>query len=265
MRKIRMIAVALAMLLALCQTAFAEQAYVNLDERFGNEETYEFDGQTYYLKNRVKTTLVLCANLSEKPEEGVGKAEMILLVPVDDDSKTITPIQLNGNMLAAWLEGEEQGKTLAQLFAEAESAEAACARMVEAVNALFPTAVVEQYAALDLRGLPVLDGIENDETNVTGEALIERMKAIKATVEQSGDVNLNAMLSDLSGYIITDMKSGAMMKVVDKAERYDRVPRTMFPVVQTEGEIEAEEPLNPDLSTFEEFMLGVYYDDTSMW
>ena len=263
MRKRRFLAAIMIMLLALSQIAFAEQEYIDLEDRFSYKETYEYCGETYYLKNRVNTTLVLCANLSEDVQSGVGSAELILLLPVDDDSKTISPIQFEGNMLASWLEGEDQAKTLSQLFAEAESTEAACERLVEALNELFPSAVIEHYAVLDLRGLPVLDGVENDEVNVTGEALIERMKAIKRQIEQDGDINVNALLKDMSGYIITDMKSGAMMKVVDKADRYERAHRTPFPVIEPVEE--SEEPLMPELAAFDEIMLDIYYDDTSMW
>lgn len=263
MRKIRFFAVVLAMLLVLCQAAFAEQQYVNLEERFDGQETYEYGEETYYLKNRVSTTLVLCANLSGEEQAAPKSAELIVLLPIDDGSKSISPIQLDVNMVASWLEGEDQANTLGQLFAEAESADAACVRLMEVLNGLFPTDVIGNYALLDLRGLPVLDGVENDENNVTGEALIDRLKAIKNQVEHNSATDINAMISDLSDYIITDMKSGAMMKVVDKVDRYDREARALFPVQETEPE--SVEPLVPELAVFEEMMIDIYYDESGIW
>ena len=278
--KKRMFAAMIAMLLLLSQWCFAEQEYVDLNERFSEQITYEYAGETYYLKERVKTTLVLCANVPEDPQAGAGSVELLVILPVDDDSKLIRPIQFSPDMLVSWLEGEEQEKTFRQLFEETENAQAGCERMVEVLNALFPTAVVEQYAMLDMRGLPVLDGLENDGNNTAGEELIERLRAIKHEVEQ-GNKNVNTMINDLSGYIVTDMNSGAMMKVADKAERYSRYRRILFPVVGDEEETaesedaateetvteetEIELPLIPDLETFEPMMLEIYYKDEGIW
>ena len=166
-------------------------------------------------------------------------------------------------MLASWLEDAEQSETMGQIYTEALSAQDGCERMMEALNALFPSEVIDQYVLLDLSGLPVLDGIENDAFNVTGEQLIVRLKNIRQKIEADGTADVNAMLSELSGYIVTNMKSGAMMKIVDKADRYDRESRMAFPVMelQTEGE----QMLVPDLAAFEGIMLDIYYDDTSLW
>lgn len=264
MRKNRLLAALLAVLVLLGQWCFAEQEYVNLDERFSNQSTYQYDGETYYLKDRVKTTLVLCANVPDDPQAGAGSLELMVILPVDDDKKFITPVQFSPDMLLSWLEGDDQAKTLGQLFEETETPQAGCEQLVAALNALFPAEVIGQYAMLDLRGLSVLDGIANDETNTTGEALVERLRTIKREVEQGGD-NINTMISELSGYIVTDMNSGAMMKVADKADRYDRSHRTPFPVVESGEEAETDQPLIPDLEAFESMMLEIYYKDNGIW
>lgn len=263
MKERRFLAIVLAMLLMFSQVVFAEEAYVDLEARFDNVLTYEYNGVTHYMKDRVSTTLVLCANLSDETEAGAGSAELILLLPIDDDSRTSAPIQFDPGMTASWLEGENAEKTLGELFSEAENADAGSIGLMETINALFPAAVVEHYAVLDLRGLPKLDGIENDEANVTGEALVERLKAIKNMTEQDPEADLNSMLSALSGYIITDMKSGAMVKVVDKVDRYDRSSRVPFPVIVPEDETVTE--ILPDLTAFEDIMVGIYFDDTRAW
>jgi len=263
MKSIKLMAALLVVFFAMSQTVFAQQAYVDLDARFDNQETYEYNGETYYLKNRVSTTLVLCANLPEDGQEGAGSAELILLLPIDDDGKTIAPIQFSADMMLSWLEGDDREMTLGQMYAQAQSAQAGCEALMEAVNALFPSAVIEHYALLDLRSLPALDGIENTADNVTGEALIERMKTIKRQFEQDANADVNSMLNSLSGYIVTDMKSGAMMKIVDKADRYDRSPRMHFPLIETADESAA--AAVPDLDAFGEIILSVYYTDTSLW
>lgn len=266
MRHNRFLAVLLALLLMVCQTAFAEQAYVNLEERFGDVPTYEHEGSTYYLKSRVSTVLVMCANLAQDASEGIGSAELILLLPIDDDAKRISPIQFDGGLIAGWLETQESQQTLNELFAASADAHAGAVKLVDTLNALFPEPPIEHYAMLDLRGLPQLDGIANDEVNTSGEALVERLRAIKNQAEQSGSGDLNSMLNSMSGYIITDMKSGAMMKVVDKADRYDRASRMSFPVLEkpAEGE-ELPEKLNADLNAFADMIVEIFYEDTRIW
>ena len=263
MKICRFLAIALTMILLVCQAAAAEETYIDLQERFGDVQTYEYEGATYYMKNRVSTTLVLCANLPPEGQTGAGNAELILILPIDDDAKTASPIQFDAGMTAGWLEGEDAGKTLGELYAQAENADEGSLRLMEAINALFPAAVIEHYALLDLRGLPNLDGIENTAENVAGEALVERLKAIKTATEANPDADLKGMLNALTGYIVTDMKSGAMIKVVDKVDRYDRSSRVPFPAAeQTDETIGA---IYPDLDAFEAMMLEIYFTGDRAW
>lgn len=270
MRKNRAIALVAALALFGMHAAQASE-YIDLEARFGDVESYEYNDVTYYKKDRVSTTLVMCANFSE---EGVGSAEMIVLLPIDDDAKTVAPIEIQANTIASWLEDAQQDETLMEIFAQSESAEDACVKMMDALNGLFPSAMIEHYMTLDLRGLPLLDGIENTEENVTGDALMARLRNIKSQVE-SGAMSANSMLNSLSGYIVTDMKSGAMMKVVDKVDRYERSHRMPFPVLTDEiaqadendenAQEAQEQTLEPDLDAFEQMMIDIYYQDTKIW
>ena len=279
MRLKKLLSMLLVLMLMLAQAAFAEETYVNLDERFGDVPTYEYEGKTYYMKDRVKTTLIMCANLDEYETEGVGSAELIILLAIDDDSKRVLPIQLDGDMIVSWVEGAPEGITLNELFAAKTDAAEGTLAMLDAMNALYPSAVINDYAVLDLEGLPLLDGVENTEENTSGDGLMERLRTIKGTVEQSSTSEMNDMLDSMSEYIVTNMKSGAMMKVVDKTDRYDRSSRVPFPVLgqeEAEAASEAEEaeateapvsaePLEADLEAFTQLMLEFYYEDTKMW
>lgn len=282
MRFNKILSMLLVLVFLIAQAAFAEGDYINLDERFGDVPTYEYNGTTYYMKDRVNTTLVMCANLEGFETEGIGAAELIVLLAIDDDSKKVLPIQFEGNTLASWVEGAEEEATLNDLFAAKTDATEGTQAMVDALNALFPSAVIENYAVLDVAGLPILDGVENNAENTSGEGLTERLRAIKGSVEQSSTSEMNGMLDSMSDYIVTNMKSGALLKVVDKTDRYDRSKRVPFPVVgqeEAEADVEVETteapveteipeiavPLQADLEAFMQLMLEFYYEDTKMW
>ena len=264
----RIIAMLAVAALTLSCFALAEDTYIDLESRFSDIPTYEYNGVTYYQKDRMTTTLILCAELPADGGQGAGRLEIVILLVTDDDNDTAVPIQLSANMRAAWLEGENGEKTLGELYASCETGEAGAAMLLETVNALFPEAVAEHFFLLDIAGLPILDGAANDDVNVTGEALVERLKKIYKGVE-SGQSDANEMLSALSGYIYTGMKSGQLMKVVDKADRYDRSSRTPFPVIISDAdaaaEAAAEAVLEPDLAAFEEMMISIYYEENRPW
>jgi len=259
----RICAIIVLAVLCLCQTAFAEDSYIDLGSRFSDIATYDHNGVTYYIKGRVSTTLVLCADLNDDPSQGVGRLELVMLVAIDEDTDTVVPIQLLPGTVASWLDGEDGTKTVAQLFNEAESPQAACEKLLQTVNLIFPEdEMVEHYFMLDVSGLAILDGIDNDEFNTTGEALVERLKGVYNTIED-GTGDPNEMLSSMSGYIHTDMKSGALMKVIDKCDRYDRSSRVPFPVLNSSDEAAVE--FIADTEAFVELMLSVYYEDTKPW
>jgi len=260
MKRFRIIAAAL-MLLMLLMTAAAED-YVDLGDRFSDIPSYEYNGTTYYMKDRVNTTLVMCVNLNDDGMSA-GTVELMLLLVIDDDAKTVTPIQLDPAMTVDWLEDGEETLTLGEIFSGAANADEGSIALIAALNALFPEDVIEHYALFDLRGLPVLDGIENDETNTTGEVLVDRLKAAKKAAEESGADDATDMLDSMSGYIITDMKSGAMMKVVDKVDRYDRPSRTYFPVLEPADENDTR--VMGDMEAFEAIMIELYYETGSIW
>ncbi len=259
----KIIAVILLILAVVSQVAFAQDTYIDLDARFSDIPTYEYNGTTYYFKSRVTTTLLLFAELPAEETAGADRLEMVLLLITDDDNDTAIPIQLDPNMKAGWLEGEDADKTLSELYSAAADAESGSVILLDAVNKLFPgEEVVEHYFLMDLNGLPLLDGIANNDTNLTGDPLIDRFKAIVKSVE-SGEGDANEMLSDLSGYIYTGMKSGELVRVVDKAERYDRSSRMPFPVIAPGDD--AALTVEADLEAFEKMMIELYYEDTRPW
>ena len=263
MKKNRLFAAILALFMLIMQLPAIAEDYVDLSQRFDDIVTYDFDGTTYYMNSRVTTTLVMCVNIAEEGAEAIGSIELMILVVSDDDKRMIYPIQLDPSMAAAWLEGEAGDMTLEQIFAGAANADEGGMKLVEAINGIFPAPVCEHYAMVDLRGLPLLDGIENTRRNTRGDELVKRLKDIKAAAEQAGMDSINDILDKLSGYVITDMKSGAMMKVVDKVDRFDRTSRIYFPIQMPTGE--PDEVYIPDLEAFEITMLELYFTTERSW
>ncbi|MGN0801781.1 MAG: hypothetical protein ACI4MF_04195 [Candidatus Faecivicinus sp.] len=266
----RLVSAVLLLMMMFCSAGVAED-YVDLNERFSDVVTFEYEDQTYYLKERVTTVLAACINAD--PQEG-STLELLLLLAVNDNAKTAALLQLDGAMPADWLEGES--RSLNEIFSAEDGLDAGCERMVSVLNGLFPTEIVSSYVALDEAGLPLLDGIENDDENVSGDALVERLRAIKNGASDASTSELNDMLASLGDYIITDMKSGALMKIVDKMDRYDVGHRIPMPVEGAEepqaqsGEApekpdaDAEPPVL-DADAFEALMIEVYFDDEPMW
>lgn len=271
----RLLSAALLLMMMFCSAGAAED-YVDLSDRFSDVVTFEYEDQTYYLKERVTTVLAACINAD--PQDG-ATLELLLLLAVNDNAKTATLLQLDGAMPADWLEGES--RSLNEIFSAEDGLNAGCERMVSVLNGLFPSEIISGYIALDEAGLPLLDGIENDDENVTGDALVERLRAIKNGASDASTSELNDMLASLGDYIVTDMKSGALMKIVDKMDRYDVGHRIPMPVVGAEepqagsGEEPEEatdsapqadaEPPVLDADAFAALMIEIYFDDEPMW
>jgi len=220
MKFIRLIPILLVLALLTGALAQAENAQADLQARFGGQATWEYEGKNYCVKKRLSTMLAAIC-----PEE-----ELLLayLVAVDDNARRIVPIALD--VQASLL--SPNGDTLANLYGEhcapAENslsqADSDALRLLEAVNQLFPEPLVESYLIFSAEGLDLLDGgREPDPALSPAENAKARAKAVgKELMAASGSQQMDAV-NLVSPYLTSDVKTGAMVKLADKATRYEIV------------------------------------------
>lgn len=260
----RFFAAALSLLLVIgIIPAFAE-GYGDLSDRFSDVPSLEYNGATYHLNNRMSTILVMCVSLNggAEPETPANALELAMLLVIDDDAKMVYPLMIDKDTIQDWAQIDDPETTLADVFAEDTDVNAGCVNMMNSVNGMFPEPFAEDYVVFDVSGLPLLDGIENNEENTGEEALLSRFRAVKDSYEQRPFGDLNDLFEEMSDYIITEMKSGALMKIVDKVDRYDVAPMTYLPVVRNE---EGSDEIRIDHETLLQMIIDIYYNDEPLW
>ena len=176
----------------------AETVRGDLTARFAGKPTMELDGETLTLRGRVTTALLV----GLIPREEGQEAYLIALVAEDDNRKLVSPIWLEGGVAAA-------------AFEAAENAETGCRAAIEAMQGVMPGVEIDYFACLNLQGIS--EGEEMDE-----QRLRERVSALRAEIETASSAEIQALYKQMEPYIAKDMKSGAMMKFLDKADRYER-------------------------------------------
>ena len=230
----------------LLGAAMGESARGDLSERFADVPHIDYGGTTYYLRDRV-TTLMVTGVLPD--EEGTPRTDYVAVFVIDDNEKRITPIYIDGQTLV-----EVEGNTLPvrEVYALGEDPEENCLRMLAAVNGLLGGELIEDYMAVDLEGITAVAAFSQLEGNTR-----ERLHLLRLVLENIPSKQLNQMYGEISDYLITDMKSGAVMRVLDKTDRYEIAETADLPVLpaETEGE-----PLTPDSEKILELVIAVFYD-----
>ncbi len=258
MNTIRRIASLFLVLLLICGAALAESTRGDLTNRFSDESTIEIDGVEYRLRKRLTTVLALVLNDKDGYSED-SRAEMIVALGVDDDERTFATISLNGKCPV-----EYNGETveLGAIYGLAGDKEQGVVDTLAAVNELLPGDIaLESYLTFEVHGLTALDGQQTD-SEFDETAFKARARAIKNGSSSSEYSNMYSALAD---YIITDMKSGAVMKVADKADRYTRSGLIPMPAVETEP-VETEDdaaedaPFEPDLDALWDILMPIWYE-----
>ena len=201
------------MLMMLCAAASAETDRGDLSQRFGSETVLTHQETEY--RQRKRMTNVLFMGLEKNEEEQTYETVMMIVLAIDDNRKLITPIMLDCTREIDSLSEEETRVTLGTVISSCEDVKEGALQTVEALNTMFPAATITDYIALDLAGLSLMDG-KNDADYES------RMRAIAGRYTDFSVGDMNKLLEELSPYLTTDMKSGAMMKVVDKTDRYER-------------------------------------------
>lgn len=215
--------------------ALAETVRGDLSERFGMDTVLELEGVDYRLRKRMTSALVICVEHDETDALYIGYMGVL---SADDHTKTFSLVELQPNL--ALLVGDDYA-SLEATFAVEEEMEICGLLTLQQVNALLSQEVVENYVVFDMAGLAQIEGLpEVDLTGVEpGGETKQRLKGVLAHVENFSTSELANLMNELSDYLETDMKSGTMMKLMDKAERYEILPTvhiTGEPVTDEDGE-----------------------------
>lgn len=220
------ILILLLCLLILPLPSIAEDAAADLQARFGDQASFTHNGTDYMVKKRTSTLLFAA--------QDEGELLLSYIVAVDDDLDRIALISVpTETMIPA-----DGGQTLAQIYASAlppqeqelPSAEYKSIALLDAINTLFPEALIESRLVLDTAGLDLLDGGTNPDPALSGaDNLKARLKAIYHAAEGLSSSDQMNMFDSLAAYLATDVKTGAMMKIADKAQRYEIPPTIPLP------------------------------------
>ena len=272
----RLISLLMILLLGLAPLCHAEEnAQADLQARFGGEATLEYNGASYAVKKR-NTTIMIGACQA-------GRLQLCYLLAVDDNALRMVPIRLNIGAT-----GEAfGGKSLSHVYLlnqppEDETisqADADAMRLLSAVNQLFPEPLIDSYLLINAEGLDQFDGgWEDDPALAADENLKNRIKAIGRAAMNASSSDQMDMVEKMGPYLVTDVKTGALVKIADKAKRYEVVETLWFPgmdvnpeIIQTgEGEMPVPTdtlrvtPYQLDEEALMALLLEYFYDET-MW
>lgn len=220
MKHPRLIPILLILALLFGSFAAAENAQADLQARFGGQATWEYEGKDYCVKKRLSTMLAAICQDDE--------LLLAYLIAVDDNARRIVPIALD---IAAPLLSPD-GDAFAQIYAlhtppqdpDLSQADSDAQRLLAAVNGIFPEPLIESYLIFDADGLDLLDGgTAPDPALSQAENAKKRAKAVgKELMNASGSQQMDAV-NLVSPYLTSDVKTGAMVKLADKATRYETV------------------------------------------
>lgn len=248
---------------AQAETAAAEQSadvQSDLENRFNDVPTLEYNGVTYRLKNRLTSVLILGTALeTEGAEIGVPRAEFVAMLVVDDNARTITPIQIDC-LAPVSVEGMEAAETMRTLFSRNEDQKASADILRQGMNGLMSEEILEHYLTLDIDSLESYDAVSAPEENETPKAVMKRrLKALLAQAESASSDELNDMFVSMSDHILTDMKTGAIMKIIDKTDRYEVTDSVYVPgsyVLENEQEV-----FDVDEAGFLDIIVNTFYEE----
>lgn len=248
---------AILALVCLMHSAMAtETVRGDLSERFDSiSEKYEYNGVTYRQRKRTNAVLAMAIDTNE---EGMKLVRFARLLVVDDANKVFSMMNIPENTLIQ-VDGDAEGEIWQMRFSDvyqlSGTPEENCERLCAAVNRMLEMELVEDYLAFDLEGGMLLNG---------GEALQgttrEKLHALEVIADQMSLDEFNDRYSQLADYIITNMKSGAVMKIVDKADRYERAETVELPGQDTEAQ-NAICVFAPDAEKLEEEKIALFYEE----
>lgn len=163
-------------LLAVCcllsAAAAAQSVRGDLSARFADVPSIQHEGVTYRLNPRMISLLFI--GVDHAGEEAArsasyrqgGQADFLLLLAINDDEKTVTPIQINRDAMAEIdvmsVLGQKTGTTRAQIalsHAFGNGGTVSCELTAQAVSRLLLDTAVDEYLSMRMDGIAVMNDL----------------------------------------------------------------------------------------------------------
>ena len=145
--------------------AAAETVWGDLDARFGNVPSIEYEGTTYRLRSRLTTILLAGVDRHGEAEPAAGarsggQADFLLLLVIDDNRGTVTPLQINRDTMAEItvlnVTGQPSGTRKAQLclaYSFGDGGAKSCELLSEAVSRYLMDTPINHYFSMGMDGI----------------------------------------------------------------------------------------------------------------
>ena len=160
----------------------------------GASERITYNGETYVLKKKLESTLILgvdkASDFDAETESGYEQADLLLLLVVDRNANTYTLIHINRDTMAQiqWL--TSLGAPVRTFTGQIALAHAyggtdarACKNTVQAVSGLMNHITIHHYLSLSMDGVAVLN-------DLVGGVTVEVMDDINDTLRKGETVTL---------------------------------------------------------------------------
>lgn len=163
--RIRLILVFALIVFAGISSAGAETVWGDLEERYRGVPSIEYNGETLRLKSRITSILLMGIDQREISDEDGryrvgGQADFQMLVIVDDDNKTITPVQINRDSMVEIdvlnVAGQVSGTRMSQIclaHSFGDGKELSCELAVNAMSRLLLDTPIDCYLSMRLDGI----------------------------------------------------------------------------------------------------------------
>ena len=169
-------------LLLLCGSALADTVRGDLTGRFEEPKTLEKDGETYQYRRGLTTILLMGIDTRlGYDDERVGyrnggQSDFLLLLVLDRENKTITPIHINRDVMTEitilGVLGDEVGTITTQLCLShgfGDGREQSCEYTCDAVQNLFLDIDIDYYVSMNLDGISELNDLMGGVTVTINE------------------------------------------------------------------------------------------------
>lgn len=142
----------------------------DLGERFAETPPVEYNGALYRPYEKITTILVIGVDrYSDNPDSGIsyrngGQADYLLLLVINDDTQTVTPIQIDRDTMAKivilGVLGDETGTRVVQICLShgfGDGGEQSCLLTEQAVSWLLNDIDIDFYFSMEMDGIATLN------------------------------------------------------------------------------------------------------------
>lgn len=177
----------------------AEPVYGSMDGRFDSKIVIEQDGTMYHYREMEITNYLLIGVDNEEGTNG-GQADFLVLLSVDRRNRTITPIMVDRDTMAAVttygvfgnMSGEKQMQIcLAQAFHGKDAT--GSANTVSTLSRLLYGVPIEHYVAVDIEGITLL----NDAIGGVEVVMEDDFSALDPEMVQGASIQLEGKQAEL--------------------------------------------------------------------